>query len=133
MNLAGNQLCGLDQYGRGTYNAEGITAIAGALRVTGELTECNVRGNQLDAEAAKMLAKVGTERRIMLFGIKHDQTEANFSNQGLRAVDALQIASDLRVRAALPTLSVAANQIGNQGASAIGNALKFNGALTKLE
>ena len=40
LDLSGNQLCGLDCcYGRGTYTAEGITAIADALRVTGALTQ----------------------------------------------------------------------------------------------
>jgi hypothetical protein len=39
LNLSDNQLCGLDNRGRGTYTAEGITAIADALRVTGALTK----------------------------------------------------------------------------------------------
>ena len=38
MNLALNELCGLDWRGEGTYTAEGITAIADALRVNGSLT-----------------------------------------------------------------------------------------------
>jgi len=47
LDLSGNQLCGLDLYGRGTYTAEGITAIADALRVNGGLTSINLSGNQL--------------------------------------------------------------------------------------
>jgi hypothetical protein len=39
LDLSGNQLCGLDLNGRGTYTAEGITAIAEALRVNGGLTK----------------------------------------------------------------------------------------------
>ena len=39
LNLSDNQLCGLDNRGRGTYTAEGITAIAEALRVNCALTE----------------------------------------------------------------------------------------------
>jgi hypothetical protein len=39
LDLSENQLCGLDYYGRGTYTAEGITAIADALRVNGALTK----------------------------------------------------------------------------------------------
>jgi hypothetical protein len=42
INLSGNQLCGIrtDRRGQhGTYTAEGITAIADALRVNGALTE----------------------------------------------------------------------------------------------
>jgi hypothetical protein len=41
LDLSGNELCGLSYYndGDGTYTAEGITAIADALRVNGGLTK----------------------------------------------------------------------------------------------
>jgi hypothetical protein len=39
LNLSNNQLCGIDHNCKGAYNAEGITAIAYALRVNGGLTE----------------------------------------------------------------------------------------------
>jgi hypothetical protein len=39
LDLSGNQLCGLDLNGRGTYTAEGITAIAEALGVNRALTK----------------------------------------------------------------------------------------------
>jgi hypothetical protein len=39
LNLSENQLCGLNAFGKGTYTAEGITAIADALRVNGALTQ----------------------------------------------------------------------------------------------
>ena len=39
LDLSNNQLCGLDHFGLGTFTAEGITAIADALRVNGSLTE----------------------------------------------------------------------------------------------
>ena len=39
LDLSNNQLCGLDRFGRGTFTAEGITAIADALRVNGTLTK----------------------------------------------------------------------------------------------
>ena len=45
-----NELCGLDEYDRGTYTAEGITAIADAMRVNGALTSINLRGNELGDE-----------------------------------------------------------------------------------
>ena len=47
LNLSGNELCGLDNNGGGTYNAEGITAIADALRVNGALTTIDLSDNQL--------------------------------------------------------------------------------------
>jgi Ran GTPase-activating protein (RanGAP) involved in mRNA processing and transport len=39
LDLSNNQLCGLDRFGLGTFTAEGITAIADALRVNGSLTQ----------------------------------------------------------------------------------------------
>jgi hypothetical protein len=39
LDLLSNQLCGLDRYGKGTCTAEGITAIADALRVNSALTK----------------------------------------------------------------------------------------------
>ena len=38
LNLSSNQLCGVDDFGLGTYTTEGITAIADAMRVNGALT-----------------------------------------------------------------------------------------------
>ena len=49
----------------------------------------------LNIESASMLAKIGTEKGIMLFGIKRDQKEADFRNQGLGPGDAILISSDL--------------------------------------
>jgi hypothetical protein len=39
LGLSNNLLCGVTPFGGGTYKAEGITAIAEALRVTGALTK----------------------------------------------------------------------------------------------
>ena len=39
LDLSDTQLCGVTSWGNGTYNTEGITAIADALRVNGSLTE----------------------------------------------------------------------------------------------
>ncbi|KOO32438.1 s-phase kinase-associated protein, partial [Chrysochromulina tobinii] len=59
------------------------------------ITVCNVRGNKLDSESAKVLTKIGVEKGIMLFGIKRDQKEADFANQGLGPADTILIASDI--------------------------------------
>jgi hypothetical protein len=39
LDLSRNRLCGIHEYGGITYDAEGITAIADALRVNGALTK----------------------------------------------------------------------------------------------
>ena len=53
LDLSSNQLCGLDRYGRGTYTAEGITAIADALKVTASMTRLDVRYNSRLGEEGK--------------------------------------------------------------------------------
>ena len=50
LDLAQNQLCGLDKYGDGTYTAEGITAFADAMRVNGGLTALDLSNNHLNEE-----------------------------------------------------------------------------------
>jgi hypothetical protein len=63
--------------------------------VTGGLTVANLLGNQLDAESAKMLAKVAKQKGISLCGIQRNQTTADFSKQSLNPPDAMLLASDL--------------------------------------
>ena len=38
-SLAGNALCGINEFGRGTYNAKGITKLAEALKSNSSLRE----------------------------------------------------------------------------------------------
>ena len=57
LDLSSNQLCGLDDYGRGTYTAEGITAIADALKVTASITSVDLSSNTLRKEDKALLSK----------------------------------------------------------------------------
>ena len=57
MNLASNQLCGVDYAGRGTYTTEGIIAIADALKVTASLTELNMYNNYLKDEGVTAICE----------------------------------------------------------------------------
>ena len=56
LDLSRTQLCGLDRDGRGTYNANGVTAIADALRVNGGLTSVDVRHNHIAGDGAEQLS-----------------------------------------------------------------------------
>ena len=58
LDLSANQLCGINAFGHGTYTAEGITAIAEALKVTGSLTKLDLRANELDESAKAALRAV---------------------------------------------------------------------------
>ena len=80
MDLAENQLCGLDRSGNGTYTAEGIKAIAAALRVNAVLTSVSLLANRFDDSTVEMLLKLKEEKPALttLCGLKPDQEEANF-------------------------------------------------------
>ena len=108
-----------------------LTVLKSVLMV-GTLIECNVRGNNLDLQAAKTLSTVGTEKRVMLFGVKPNDTLADFSGSQLSPSDGVLIASDLTVSLALIELDLQSNQLGPEGGKAIAEALKVNRFLTKL-
>ena len=65
LDISNNHLC-FDRYGGGTYTAEGITAIADALRVNGSLTKMRyvaIRGAS-DARLLVHVARVRVRVRI---------------------------------------------------------------------
>jgi hypothetical protein len=56
LDLSSNQLCGLNSFGSGTYDASGINAIADALKSgRAVLTSLDLYGNQIGPEGAKAL------------------------------------------------------------------------------
>ena len=83
--------------------------LAPELQVMPSVTECNLRGNGLNEDSAKKLAKIGTEKRITLFGIKHGEREADFRRQGIGSVDAILIANDLAVTASVTSVRAFGN------------------------
>ena len=96
------------------------------------LKNCNLLKNNLGIQPAMMLAKIGAEKGIMLSGMKRDQTEVSFFNEGFQPADAILIASDLKFMAVLTTLNLWSNSIGDEGAMAIAEALKVNAVVTTL-
>ena len=77
---------------------EGGIAIAEGIRASGTLTECNLLNNEMDSEAATVLAQISKERKISLCGITLHQTKANFSKQRLQPADAILIAAAMEFR-----------------------------------
>jgi len=106
--------------------------VAYLIPATSGLKNCNLLKNRFDVELAKKLAKMGMEKGIMLSGMTCDQTEADFSHQSLKPADSILIASDLQFMAALTELTLWSNNIGDDGAKAIAEALKVNVVLTEL-
>jgi len=113
---------------------DGAKAIAEALKVNAVvvLKNCNLLKNRFDVKSATMLAKIATEKGIMLSGMTRDQRLANFSGQNLQPADAILIASDLKFMAVVTTVDLRFNSIGDDGAKAIAEALKVNAVLITL-
>jgi len=89
---------------------------------------------RLNSESATTLAKIGTEKGIMLFGIKRDQKEADFRKLRLGPGDAILISSDL-VKGSLTSVDLSANHLTTYGMDMTGikelaAALGVNSALT---
>ena len=50
-------LCGIDRWGEGVYNADGIKAIADSIAVTASLTQVDVRYNRSGMQDKDVLRK----------------------------------------------------------------------------
>ena len=55
INLGGNNLCGIDAFGKGTYTTEGIVTLSNAISVGKSLTAADLRANSLSDAAKQML------------------------------------------------------------------------------
>ena len=73
----------------------GAKHVADMLGINDSLTVCNLLGNSLDAEAAKLLVAAVHVKDISVCGITRDRTEADFSDKSLGHADAVLVASDL--------------------------------------
>ena len=105
LNLAKNELCGVNRHG--TYTSEGIKAIADALKGNASVTVTDMRFNNLDADSAMMLARIAKEKGISLCGIAPGQTEANLQGEAFKRMgpaDAILLTADLAVRGSLTSV-----------------------------
>jgi len=85
LNLAYNQLCGVDLDGRGTYDASGIQALASAISVNAVLTTLDLRGNNIGAQGATALADALASGRAVL-----KQCDLRYNSMGGEVKAALQ-------------------------------------------
>ena len=92
--------------------------------VSTPLTSVNLLRNDIGEAAADVVRAAEQHGKIQtLCGIKPDQKEADFSNQYLKAADAVLLAYDIKVNAPLKSLNLNRNEIGVEGAKAIAAAL----------
>ena len=127
LDLSNNQLCGIDQNGSGTYIAEGITAIADALRVNGALTELCIYGNRVGDEGVGAICEsIQSNKETKLASL-------NFGDNGIGPVGANALAAMVAVTCSLTKLSFFPNKLEEEGTTAICEALEQNRTLKKLD
>ena len=117
LDLASNQLCGVDQWGDGTYDAEGITAIAGALRVMGSVTELSIDNNCVGDEGAGAICEaIQCNKETKLVSL-------NLGNNGIGQEGAESVAAMLAVVGSMTHLDVSGNFLGEEGKAALRRAI----------
>jgi hypothetical protein len=92
--------------------------------VSAPLTSVNLLRNEIGEAAADIVRAAEQHGKIQtLCGIKPDQKEADFSQNGLKVADAVLLAYDIKVNAPLTDLNLRNNRIGVEGAKAVAAAL----------
>jgi Ran GTPase-activating protein (RanGAP) involved in mRNA processing and transport len=142
LDLSNNQLCGIDDDGKGQYNAEGITAIADALRVNGGLTKVSLAKNQLGEEGTKAICEALEQNKTLK---ELDISGEMFGKSNIGGTAGMKhVAKMLCVNGGLTSLNLSENQLCGlnafgkgtytaEGITAIADALRVNGALTSLD
>ena len=140
LDLSNNKLCGIhDDYGHGTYNAEGITAIADALRVNGGLTSLNLSSNGIggywdDDQETFVFTLEGPKAIADALLVNGALTALNLSNNYLNSesVSAVCEAIQSNKETKLASLNMGKNRFGPVGAKSVAAMVAVTGALTKL-
>jgi Ran GTPase-activating protein 1 len=113
LNISNNQLCGLNADGHGIYTAEGITAIADALRVDGALTALDLSRNDLKDEGVNAVCRaIQNSKETKLASL-------NFEYNGIGPVGANAVAAMVAVTGALTSVKLGGNKLGDEGWGAI--------------
>jgi Leucine-rich repeat (LRR) protein len=161
INLSDNQLCGerMDHQGlvHGTYTAEGVSAVCEAIQSNKEtkLASLNFRRNRIGPVGAKSVAAmVAVAGGLTALDLSNNDladegvsavceaiqsnketklASLNVSDNGIRPVGAKSLAAMVAVTGGLTKLSLAKNQLGEEGTKAICEALKQNKTLKELD
>jgi Ran GTPase-activating protein (RanGAP) involved in mRNA processing and transport len=106
LNLSANALCGIDNYGYGTYDPSGIQALAAALGSgSAVLTDLNIGWNNIGNDGTKALAEaLGSGKAVL--------TDLNLSENRIGAEGAKALAEALESgKAVLTNLDLSRNQL----------------------
>jgi hypothetical protein len=98
------------------------------------ISSVNLLKNNIPIEQAKELVKImqSKEKLITLCGLSKEETELDFSGQGLCAADTVLIANDISDMRALSVLSLKSNDLQADGGKALAEGLKGNQVITEL-
>jgi hypothetical protein len=146
LDISNNLLCGIDKDGNayddpygGTYIAEGITAIADALRVNGGLTSVKLRGNKLGEEGwGAIFAAICSNKDSKIMSM--DVSDEDIGPAGVKLIAEVLRTS---VTGRLTSLGLSSNQLCGvdpygegtytaEGITAIADALRVHGSLTQV-
>ena len=128
LDLSNNQLCG-----RGTYTAEGITAIADALRVNGGLTKMSLAENKLEEEGTKAICEALEQNKTLKELDISGHYGSNYGSNIGGSTGAKHVAKMLGVNGGLTKISLARNKLGEKSTKVICEALKQNKTLKELD
>lgn len=106
LDFRGNELCGLNQRGKGTYTAEGIKAIADALGGSKSLTSLNLAKNRIGAKGATAIAHA--LRRLPSL------TSLDLMGNGIGDIGAIAVGDALGANEVLTSLDLRVNEIGDE-------------------
>jgi hypothetical protein len=135
LDLSNNELCGINQYGQGTYTAEGITAIAYALRVNGALTRVDIRSNKIAGDgAAQLAAAVLGNLKIEMFNeipIKEMRAnsleELDLKGKDVGVEGGMVVAGLIPIMGALTVTNLLGNQLDAESAKMLAEVAKQKG------
>jgi hypothetical protein len=113
---------------------EGAIAIANAISNMRAISSVNILKNKIPVEQAQELVKImqTKEKLTTLCGLSRDETELDFSGQGLGAGDAVLIANDISDMGAISSVNLLSNDIGVEQAGALVIILKEHPILKSL-
>jgi Ran GTPase-activating protein (RanGAP) involved in mRNA processing and transport len=103
-------------YAKPNMDVAFVKVFAPGLSDNGAISSINLLKNQIPVEQAQELVKImrPKENLTTLCGLGREETELDFSGQGLKAGDAVLIANDIRDMRALVKLDISSNDIGGE-------------------
>ncbi|KOO34554.1 nlrc3 receptor [Chrysochromulina tobinii] len=121
LDLSDNQMCGLNHVGFGAFTAEGITAMADALRVNGTLTALNLSSNRLNDEDVSAVCKaIQSNKETKLASL-------NFKDNGIGPVGANAVAAMVAATGALTVANLLGNELDAESAKMLAEVAKQKG------